>query len=612
MKENIRIILLCICLTPLLYHHSILFANEPPQSDGKNYFITLKNFTKEEVKGLGFTLTQETKIHINAVGGGTRSKWKEWFGKSRRINDMYAYGWIIDADTRNVVWEMTMENTTGKDQERKCEEEILLAKGSYEVYFSACCYSSSSGMNFYSVNIDRRQGRKEENKLFYKFWKWFSDDYEDMYSEFMEKAKEVWGIYLSLPKGEQKAVQIFNAPKKQPNVVFAATGVGDGAYIRKNMTVSKHVVVTVYALGEGHEKDEVFDYGWIVNSETRERVWEMSYSNSDFAGGAAKNILYKGEIKLTKGSYELNYVTDDSHSREDWNASPPYDPFNYGITLSVNSESDKGTIAISEYGGDKKNIIVQLVKPRDDDFLQAGFTLKEETKLRIYAIGEGHPQDEQLADYGWIMNAKTRETVWEMKNRNTVHAGGASKNRLIDEFITLPKGDYIVFYQTDDSHSYYNWNDSKPYDSELYGITVMGVGENFSAKNFAPYTESESENILAQLIKVRDDQHVRKRFALDKQTKVRVYAIGEGTIGGMADYAWIEDVNSGIVTWEMTYRMTRYAGGARKNRVFDGTILLEKGEYEVHYRTDDSHAFGDWNEDPPKDRTHWGVTIYKE
>jgi len=611
MKKNVGIFLFCL-LTSIPFSQFQAIASQPQQSDNIYYFITLKDFTKEEVKGIGFTLTKDTKIHINAAGGGNKDNWHEWWGKKSHANNMFVLGWIINADSRNVVWQMTMDNTSGKEQERAYEDDVQLEKGSYEVYFSAHAYSSSSGINFNSVNIDRRQGKKSGNKFFDKFLKWFSDDYDDMYSEFMEKAKDVWGIYLSVPKSEESAVQLFNAPKKISNTLLAITGVGDGAYVKKSLTVNRDVTVNIYALGEGREKDEVFDYGWISNLETRERVWDMNYGNTDFAGGASKNILYKGEVRLAKGSYELDYVTDDSHSREDWNATPPYDPFNYGITLSVNSENDKSAIAISDFGDEKKNIIVQLVRPHDDDFLQGGFTLKEETKLHVYAIGEGSHSHDELADYGWIVNAKTRETVWEMSYRNTVHAGGASKNRLADEFITLPKGNYIVYYQTDDSHSYNNWNDSKPYDAESYGITVMGAGENFSAKSFAPYNESESENVIAQLIKVQDDRHVHQRFTLEKQTRVRVYAVGEGSGGEMADYAWIENVKSGAVIWEMTYRMTSPAGGAKKNRLFDGTMLLDKGEYEVNFRTDDSHAFGDWNDDPPKDRTHWGVTIYRE
>jgi hypothetical protein len=600
-------------------------AKSPIQSDSKKYFISLKDFTTEEVKGLGFTVNKDMAVHINAAGGGSKNSWKEVFGTKSRSNDMFAAGWIINADTREVVWEMSMDNTSGREENRTAEDNIKLKQGSYEVYYAAYGFSSSSSFgNFTSINIDRREG-KTRNK-FDKFLNWFSDDYSSMYDEFMDRAKNDYGIFLSVPAGEESSVQTFNAPKKNANIVFTATGVGDGAFIRKKMTVNKDVTIFLYAIGEGRGHEEVFDYGWITNSDTRERVWEMKYGNTEYAGGASKNVLFKGDVRLTKGNYEISYVTDDSHSREDWNSKPPYDPFNYGVTITAKNESEKSAIGISDYAFEKRNVIVQLTRARNDDFLQSGFTLKEETRLHVYALGEagngmhvevfGKPvynkEGDDFADYGWIINAKTRTRVWEMTGQNTTHAGGAKKNRLADEFITLPAGNYIVFYQTDDSHAYNDWNDDKPFDAESYGITVMGVGENFSAKNVAKYEETQDENVIAQLIKVRDDKHVRQKFTLDKSMKVRIYSIGEGFGNDMSDYAWVENVKNGDVVWEMTYRTTTHAGGSKKNRVFDKTVYLEKGEYEVHYQTDDSHAFNDWNDDAPDDRTHWGVTIYKE
>ena len=76
---------------------------------------------------------------------------------------------------------------------------------------------------------------------------------------------------------------------------------------------------------------------------------------------------------------------------------------------------------------------------------------------------------------------------------------------------------------------------------------------------------------------------------------MRIYALGEGSEGDMNDYGWIEDAKTGRIVWEMGYRMTDHAGGARKNRMFNGTILLQAGDYNVYYESDDSHAFNDWN-----------------
>jgi hypothetical protein len=59
-----------------------------------------------------------------------------------------------------------------------------------------------------------------------------------------------------------------------------------------------------------------------------------------------------------------------------------------------------------------------------------------------------------------------------MSYRRTVHAGGARKNRVFNDIINLPKGEYRLCYQTDDSHSYSDWNDAAPRDPVKWGITV--------------------------------------------------------------------------------------------------------------------------------------------
>ncbi len=66
------------------------------------------------------------------------------------------------------------------------------------------------------------------------------------------------------------------------------------------------------------------------------------------------------------------------------------------------------------------------------------------------------------------------------------------------------------------------------------------------------------------------------------------------------------------MVWKMTYRMTSNAGGTGKNRLVDTKLRLDKGEYELHFKTDGSRSFNNWNADPPEDRMPWGITLYKE
>lgn len=90
---------------------------------------------------------------------------------------------------------------------------------------------------------------------------------------------------------------------------------------------------------------------------------------------------------------------------------------------------------------------------------------------------------------------------------------------------------------------------------------------------------------------------------------MRIFAIGEGTGGQMYDYGWIENAETGKAVWEMKEPETRHAGGASKNRQIDTVIRLPAGKYKLHYKSDDSHSFDNWNALPP-DISFWGIALY--
>ena len=100
-------------------------------------------------------------------------------------------------------------------------------------------------------------------------------------------------------------------------------------------------------------------------------------------------------------------------------------------------------------------------------------------------------------------------------------------------------------------------------------------------------------------------------FELDKEAKLHIVALGEITrYGNQYDYGWIERIDSGEIVWEMKLNNTISAGGAEKNRRFDGVVTLPPGQYLVHYKTDDSHHYEAFHEDAPEDAQAWGITIH--
>jgi hypothetical protein len=586
---------------------SLLLAAGAPARAGEQEFISLRDLSDVETKYAGFTLPSQTTLHIRALGASAER------GRiSSKGAGMFAYGWIIDADTRRPVWRMTSDNTGKRRDDREFDGTLTLPAGSYEVYFTAYAFEHRTPFSHIVVNVDHRQKplfRSDDSKKrgFFSWFKdWFSDDLADRWPD---RAK-AWGIDLLVDESISSRVESFTPPRALPGTMLRIAGAGDNEYQRRGFTLDGPTTLRIYALGES--TGDMEDNAWILDASTRERVWEMSSTGCDHAGGARKNVRCEQTVTLAKGTYVLTYVSDATHSSADWNEEPPDDPLNYGVTIRVADPKDRTKIHESAALDDFRNVIVSLVRVRNDEHRAEGFTLTRESRVRVYAIGERGNGRRSMADYGFIMDARTRERVWVMEVDQTSHAGGSSKNRVVDEVVTLPRGSYLVNYVTDDSHAYDDWNDDPPYDRDHYGITVMGAGDEWTAASVTRYVDEGERNVIARIVRVGDGADRTERFSVDRPTRVRIYAVGEGQNREMFDWGWIEDARTGAVIWEMTYGMTFHAGGGRKNRLVNTTILLDRGEYRLRYRTDDTHAFGDWNVDPPDDQAAWGITLYRD
>jgi hypothetical protein len=566
---------LLLFLSPVIFVISVIAQEQE---------IELRNFAPDAIQCVGFTLNSDRTIRIEAIGAGGDKTIKRTKNNFADPQNMFAYAWIIDSRTRELVWRMTPNNTEsdwwGAKYNRKFEDDVSLDKGEYELYYSA----------FRPVYLATEDGYFSLKRLWDKVW---GDDnwWEENAESWFVKVRNVDQIF------EEGAVKKYqNAIKR--SAVINITDVGESRDIKKGFSLKKPVTVRVYAIGEGWD-GEMFDFAYIVDANSRERIWEMKEYDTEHAGGALKNRAIQEEIELEAGNYLVHYQSDVGHSYENWNSNPPYDPYFWGVTVSgVGDNFDKSIIY--KYEESKGETIVKLDRLGDYEEVFEGFTLDKSMKVRVYAIGEG--RDGDMFDYGWIEDARSGRRVWEMEYRDTEHAGGDNKNRRFDDVVGLDKGSYLAFYRTDDSHSYRDWNMTAPLDPEGWGLKIYTVNKG-DEKYVKKYDPDDDKNILVQIVH-------EKQFKIDRDQNIRIYAIGEGAREEMYDYAWIEDSNTGRTVWEMRHRETRAAGGADKNRLFDGTIRLKKGTYVVYYVSDDSHSYGDWNQPPPRDRRSWGITIY--
>lgn len=534
-----------------------------------------------QVEYTAFTLTQTEKVKIDGSGGAFRHDWQL----------LVYYGWIINSETRKVVWH-TARNKNNPDFDYGAfdiNDDVTLEKGTYEVYFTGAYHQRNGGdWSFSSVGNF--------------FEEVFNDRKRDSFKHDLQKGM---GITLSAP-GLTKVSSSVIVDKKQSSAIVSITKPRHNANAKKGFSLAAETKVRVYGIGEG-TRDENFDYAWIYDVDKRERVWTMGYHNSGFAGGADKNMIVDETITLPPGNYMVSYATDDSHTYNDWNAMPPHDPQFTGITLWPDSEKDRKNV-IAFRAPDVVEPVVQLTRIRDDEHVSKGFTVKSAAEFRVLCLGEFVDNDE--ADYGWIMNAETREIVWDMSRERREHAGGAEKNRMIEDVIRLEKGDYIVYYSTDGSHAYGDWNSGPPHEQENYGITVWPKRKEDLAKVAAFESRTyKNDKVVVEIVGVRDDKYLTETFTLDKETTLRIFALGEGDGGDMADYGWIKNIDTDKVVWEMTYRNTEHAGGAEKNRLYSDTIILPKGSYKVIYQTDGSHSYRDWNSSPPRDAERYGISL---
>ena len=560
----------------LMFSFLLVFGLSPLFAQG-DVLTDIRDIGPYDVKSDGFVLDAGQEVTIHAVAA------------SDRYRGIGTTAVILEKASRTVVWKLRNARVHNRSRGLADYDDVIqLPKGEYEVHFAAYP-EPSDGIETFGDFVDFLSGRVFDGKR-------RNREYRDLTLLIHGRGQHVG----------QEGVDRWQQDLKKGALV-SLTALWDNDYVHQGFALEKPTEVDIYALGEDQDQSPD-DYGWIINAKTGKRVWQMTDENMKSAGGARKNRVVRETITLPAGQYAAFFVTDGSHSYKEWNAPPPYDPSFWGITIWVKDESQRKFAKTFEYKpSEQKNVIVDLTRVGDHESLTKAFTLRKAMDVRIYALGEG--RDGEMSDYGWIVDASSHRKVWRMEYGETEHAGGDQKNRMVDKVIHLDKGSYVVHYVTDDSHSYRNWSTSPPFDQDHWGITLSAADDRFDPKDVAAFEDRGNPSALASIVRVGDDERRRKEFSLATTSDVRIYSVGEGRDGEMYDYAWIEDANTGKVVWRMKYRMTDRAGGAEKNRVFDGTISLPAGTYTVFYETDDTHAYNDWNDTPPDDPESWGVTV---
>ncbi|PYO94698.1 MAG: hypothetical protein DMD62_04650 [Gemmatimonadetes bacterium] len=563
--------------------------------------VDIHDLASREHRVSVFVLPSEQEVTITATGA------EPWPDRLRTRDDAHwqddeqttwpAAAWILDARTRAVVWDLRAVDTKRESNGlRHFSGNVRLPAGTYEAHYAS--YPSSS-VTFNESSLDLslkdliRLGRRAK----------YGGPYVEsgLYKQF--------GVTISGTGRPASPDDIAAAHAAATSTAIVTLAPERARTARKGFEITRPTPVEVYSIGE-LTADAAADYGWIMNADTRKRVWTMSYESTDPAGGAAKNRVAHETLKLKPGHYVAYFACDDSHSPDDWNSMPATDPESWGLTLRVADPAARASVRPFDYEPvPAGQTIVSLIGVEDDEMRSAGFALRRPMDVRIYAIGEGF--SDHMADYAWIVDDEQHKRVWGMSYANTGHAGGAEKNRLFDSVIHLAPGNYLVYYKSDDSHSYDHWNGAPPAEERYWGISIFPATGKLNSADVGPFmTMHATDFTMAQLNHMGNDEDARTTFQLTEQTRVRVLAIGEGRDSEMFDYGWIEDA-AGDVVWKMKYDDTQPAGGSDKNRSFDGVITLPAGSYVLRYTSDGSHSYGNWNANPPDDPERWGISLFR-
>ncbi len=239
---------------------------------------------------------------------------------------------------------------------------------------------------------------------------------------------------------------------------------------------------------------------------------------------------------------------------------------------------------------------------------QQSFEVSGPLKIKINAVGSIDDREEiiGLGAYPWITNNSSGDMVWSMNESNSRQKGTLVS--VINDEIILESGDYTLNFASFGQPLHYVkppfWKDMK----EWY-VTLNSPDDSDALRPITSSFITEPVDEVFDATSLRRNEKREYLFEVLRATEFEIHAIGEfGTRDEekAVDFSWIEDVADSRVIWQLTLDNTTWAGGAKVNRVFDGTITLPPGLYRAVAETDNTHHCKDWVGNPPFRPYDWG------
>jgi signal transduction histidine kinase/streptogramin lyase len=241
-----------------------------------------------------------------------------------------------------------------------------------------------------------------------------------------------------------------------------------------------------------------------VYDPTKQKIDKITFKVvDDMFGGSARSIAEDADGALWLGTWGDGVVQLDKNNKEIRRYK--YDSLNKN-SLSHNQvrvikPDKKSQLWIGTNNGlsiiNTKTNTVQRVIERvpDNQNLSVPIEIKTSGNYWVMTVAEQDPLI--LVDLGWIEN-EAKDTVWRMGGyEQTLHAGGAYKNRIEIGTVALQPGRYTLRFRTDDSHAYGKWNEPAPDQTSLYGIALLKPQQGGELQAFATQIKPEEKEEFA-------------------------------------------------------------------------------------------------------------------
>lgn len=586
--------LLSRVLLVVLLAVAALFATRT-QWRGASGEIVLERLRAGELARASFALEAPARVVV-AAGGSVRAP-----GDTARA----AYAWIVPREGEVPVWQQPAARPA-RGTYYAVTDTVALPAGTYDVYFAAIpdrdAPPDPSGLGRF-VGLDRPV--------------WFGDAGR-------------WHVRLRAAEGGR----LRRAPevRAEAPVFWSASG---RAASETEFVVSSPVRLRAEALlGGGAQPGRAV----LVDMASGDTVWAFRPAAAAHAGGSARNRRARAEVALAPGVYRAAFSPGEHHP-ERWQGPPPHQPAHWGLRLVA---AEPAALAHVHALDDEDAPLVRLagwdcVGPSERH--EARLSVTRLTPVRIVATGEF--VGDTGYDYATLVRLGTdggEETRWRQQRRGSKHAGGEDRNRRSTHAALLSPGEYAFRYVSDGSWDCSDFGSRGPTDgvwgAAIYAIGAADAGMVRVAESTpgaptpaaapalaAPASVDEETfegdapwgELLVDLTRAGQRRIVTDAFLLDRPGTVRIIALGELLPGEALDYAEIAPIGVVQPLWSMTRENTRPAGGAAKNRLFDGTLDLPAGEYVVRFMTNAAHDYyNGFDAPPPPAPWRWGIRVWRQ